>query len=307
MAIALGWSSSGAAYCKFREKHEHERAALSNYGCGPARAGLTTSGQWWRLLSCCFLHGNAGHLLGNMFGLLIWGILVERLFGKGFYLAIYLACGLAGSLTSLGCHPLAVSCGASGAVFGLCGALVSYLAREQGQVPERVLTRLLLGSFGYIGFNLWHGLGNPGIDLAAHIGGLVSGMVFGFAAARPLELASRKALTRRSMVLLAVCVGVVLAGLFVEASKSNAAYGSLFHALRTAYVRGEGPKGFEELVKLYREATWLGDATAQRNLGLKYTQGRGVGQDYGEAVKWYRRAADQGNARAQDELKKLRP
>ena len=277
------------------------QAALLNWGAnwGP----LTTSGQWGRLLSCCFLHWNVPHLLGNMYALLMWGALAERLLGKGFYLGIYLACGLAGSLASLCWHPLVISAGASGAVFGVCGALLGYLARQRGQVPERVLGPLVRGGVVFIAVNLFYGLSHAGIDVAAHAGGLLSGLLFGCAAARPLELDSRKALTRSSIVQLAACVVVVLAGLFALAPKSDPGYGPALNAIGATYELGKGvPKDEAEAVKWYRKAAEQGNASGQWFLGWHYEKGQGVKQDYGEAVKWYRKAAEQGNAGAQNSL-----
>ncbi|HXB58486.1 MAG TPA: rhomboid family intramembrane serine protease, partial [Candidatus Acidoferrales bacterium] len=86
-------------------------------------------GQWWRLLACCFLHGGFLHVLLNMYVLYQVGQLVEKLFGNWFYLLIYLACGICASLTSVWIHPAITSVGASGAIFGLYGALVGYLMR----------------------------------------------------------------------------------------------------------------------------------------------------------------------------------
>lgn len=274
------------------------KVVLLNWGAnwGP----LTTSGQWGRLLSSCFLHWNIGHLVGNMWALLMWGLLAERLFGKGFYLEIYFGCGLAASLASLCWHPLVISAGASGAVFGVCGALLGYLARQPGQMPGSLLGPLLRGAIGFVAANLGLGWTNAGIDQAAHVGGLLSGLVFGWVAARPLELESRKALTSRNLLQLAVCVVVVLAGLFAWVPKAHPAYASMLNSLGVTYARGEGV-GKDEVAaaKWYRKAAELGNPEGEFNLGSVYYNGQGVEKDPTEALKWWRQAGEHGMTNAQ--------
>ncbi len=92
---------------------------------------LTTAGEWWRILTACFLHFGIVHLLCNMYALLLAGLLAERLFGNWFYLAIYIGTGLASSLTSLWWHPELICAGASGAIFGVYGALLGYLVNQR--------------------------------------------------------------------------------------------------------------------------------------------------------------------------------
>lgn len=275
--------------------------ALVSWGAnwGP----LTTTGEWWRLLTCCFLHWNIGHLLGNMCALLIWGLLAERLFGKGFFLAIYLGCSLASSLASLCWNPTVISAGASGAVFGVCGALLGYLARESGEVPESVLGPLLRGGAIFVVFNLFQGLAKSGIDGAAHVGGLFAGLLFGCAAARPLKLKSRKALAGRTVVQFAVCVGVVLGGLFACAPRTHPDYGPALYRFASAYWSGKAvAKDEAAAVKFFRKAAEQGHDTAQYDLGWCYENGRGVKRNDAEAVGWYRKAAEQDNALAQNNL-----
>ena len=273
-------------------------AALLNWGAdwGP----LTTSGQWWASAELLLPSLEYRPPAGNMYALLMWGLLAERLFGKGFYLAIYFGCGLAASLASLCWHPLVISAGASGAVFGVCGALLGYLARQRGQVPLSVLGPLLRGAIGFVAANLLSGAAKTGIDQAAHVGGLLSGLLFGWAAARPLELESRKALTARNLVQLGVCVSVVLAGLFVWAPKAHPEYASKLNSLGVTYARGEGVARDEvAAAKWYRKAAGLGSAEAEFNLGNVYYHGQGVEKDLAEALKRWRQAAEHGLTNAQ--------
>lgn len=183
--------------------------------------------QWWRLLTSCFLHANILHLLFNMYALILVGKLTERLFGNWFFLLIYLGCGITASLTSLWIHPSITSVGASGAIFGLYGALVGYLLREHSGLPRIVAGPILQSAAVFIAFNLFYGfiynaegsvIGNTAhIDLSAHCGGLLSGLVFGFLGARPLELEQRQAATYNRGVALASAIGVLVILMFILA------------------------------------------------------------------------------------------
>ena len=97
----------------------------------------TLNGQWWRTVTCMFLHFGIIHLGFNMWVLWDLGQLVERLVGNVGFLVLYFASGIAGSLASLAWQPLAISAGASGAVFGVAGALLGLIAFRHDSVPSR--------------------------------------------------------------------------------------------------------------------------------------------------------------------------
>ena len=157
----------------------------TNYG------PLTIDGQWWRLLTCTFLHFGILHLALNMWALVVGGSLVERLYGSTAFLLLYLAAGLCGSLSSLLWNPAVNSAGASGAIFGVYGALLAFFLRKDTLIPAVVMRPQRASTITFIGYNLVNGLGHAGIDNAAHIGGLVSGLVLGFVLARPLRVERR--------------------------------------------------------------------------------------------------------------------
>jgi rhomboid protease GluP len=138
---------------------------------------LTLNGQWWRLLSCCFIHIGVFHLLLNMYALLYIGLLLEPILGKARFLTAYIATGIAASLTSLLWNDLLISAGASGAIFGMYGVFVAMLTTNHIEKSARksLLTSILI----FIGYNLLNGM-KGGIDNAAHIGGLLSGLVIGY-------------------------------------------------------------------------------------------------------------------------------
>ena len=146
---------------------------------------LTLGGDWWRLVTSMFVHFGIFHLGMNMFSLYMVGGLVERLFGSMRFLLLYLVAGLCGSMISLVWHPDANSAGASGAIFAIFGALAAYLLDSKNAIPVVVRRKMLKDMAVILIINLVFGM-QAGIDNAAHIGGLIAGVVLGFILARPL-------------------------------------------------------------------------------------------------------------------------
>jgi rhomboid protease GluP len=152
----------------------------ANYG------PLTLTGQWWRLLTAMFLHFGFFHILMNMFCLWALGSLAERLMGRAGFLLLYFATGIAGGLLSLAVHPQLVSAGASGAVFGITGGLITYLWMKKAPL-DFALAKKELTSLGiFVGYNFIYSL-KPGIDIMAHLGGIASGLVIAAALPRFLQ------------------------------------------------------------------------------------------------------------------------
>jgi rhomboid protease GluP len=141
---------------------------------------LTFSGEWWRLLTSVFVHGGLLHIAFNMWCLWNLGALCESLYGQWTYATIYLICGLGASLASAAWHPLGPpSVGASGAIFGLAGALIAAFKLGEFSVPRSALSGTLRSLGGFVVYNLVFGAVIPGIDNTAHIGGLVTGLIVG--------------------------------------------------------------------------------------------------------------------------------
>lgn len=135
-------------------------------------------GEYYRLISAMFLHGGIAHIAFNAFALYSLGPECERLFGTARFLAIYFVSGLAGSLASYALNA-APSLGASGAIFGLIGALSAFyyvLRKELGQFSQAQLGNMA----GIVLINLLIGFTAPGIDNWAHMGGLLGGALVGF-------------------------------------------------------------------------------------------------------------------------------
>ena len=151
---------------------------------GPA----TQDGEWWRLGSAMFLHFGVVHLALNMWALWDGGQLVERMFGPFRFAVIYLLSGVTGNLLSLvNHHGQAVSGGASGAIFGVYGALLVCLWRERRLLHPAEFRWLFWGASGFSVVTIVFGLMIPGIDNAAHIGGFLTGLLSGFGLAHALE------------------------------------------------------------------------------------------------------------------------
>ncbi|MCC6455238.1 MAG: rhomboid family intramembrane serine protease [Caldilineaceae bacterium] len=134
---------------------------------------LVAAGQVWRLFTAMFLHIGVIHLLFNLYALNALGPLVESYFGHLRFTAIYLIAGLFGSLASYAFSPVP-SAGASGAIFGLAGAITVYFLRYRENFGARGRA-ILNNMFLVIGINLVFGMTQPGIDNWGHIGGLLGG------------------------------------------------------------------------------------------------------------------------------------
>ncbi len=143
---------------------------------------LVLQGQYWRLFTAMFLHGSIMHIFLNMLSLFFIGRIVEALYGPVRYLTIYFLSGIAGGLLYLLTSPAGLPLvGASGAIFGVFGALGVFY----------IINRRALGAYGrgaianwffWIGLNLIFGftVGSGFIAMAAHIGGLIAGMILGW-------------------------------------------------------------------------------------------------------------------------------
>jgi rhomboid protease GluP len=141
---------------------------------------LTLDGELWRLFTSTFMHGGIIHLLFNMYAALQVGFILETNIGKYRYIVSYLACGILASIASIAFKDNIVSVGASGAIFGLYGLLLSLLITKRLNIPQEARKNLLTSTSIFIGYNLMFGFAKEGIDNAAHIGGLISGFLIGF-------------------------------------------------------------------------------------------------------------------------------
>ncbi len=167
---------------------------------------LTLGGEWWRLFTCLFVHGGVLHIAFNMWCLWSLGRLCESLYGHWAFGAVYLISGMGASLASILWRPGGVSVGASGAIFGLAGALISAYYLGEFSMPRAAVMGSLKSVVAFVGYNLVFGAMIGHTDNAAHIGGLVTGLVLGALIAKAAPESDQP--FRRIAVLLVVLLGL---------------------------------------------------------------------------------------------------
>lgn len=165
----------------------------------------TLSGEWWRLFTSTYIHIGIIHLAMNMYALLYIGNLLEPILGKVRFMAAYTIAGILGSVASIWWNDVQVSAGASGAIFGMYGVFLALLTTN---IIKESARKSLLGSIGvFVIFNLAYGFRDSNVDNAAHIGGLLSGLLIGFAMLPGIKNPKNAALKYGS-ILLPVVVGL---------------------------------------------------------------------------------------------------
>lgn len=220
------------------------------------------AGDWWRLFSSMFVHIGIIHILLNMYCLASLGPVAENLFGSLRFLALYLLSGVAGAIASAGFHPHIVSAGASGAIFGVAGALVAVIYVGRNPLMESARGRLSTAGIGtFVAYNLIYGFANAGIDNAAHIGGLAAGFLI--ALTLPVgqqSVAEPERPFRTGLVFLASTVALVTAFLGVRQLRHETPE---FETARQELLGGKLQEATDRLERVvsaspsYTEAHWL--------------------------------------------------
>lgn len=165
------------------------------------------SGEYYRLFTSMFLHIGVMHLICNVYSLYVIGKEVESLFGKWKFLVIFILSGICGSTLSLAFLDNTVSAGASGAIFGLLGALLYFGYYYRTYLGVAMKSSVL----PVIIFNLIIGFLNPGIDNAAHIGGLVSGILLAMLVGVPDKSSKTERINGIILTIIYMCFIVYLA------------------------------------------------------------------------------------------------
>jgi rhomboid protease GluP len=170
-----------------------------------AKFGLgIADGEWWRLATTFFVHYSTGHFTLNMMALWFFGWRLERVLGHWTFLALYLACGVTGSVASVIANPEQPGAGASGAVFGVCaGLFVHYALRLRTLSRKQRIKLVALGMCICLAF--WSGFTDLHIDAPCHAGGVAAGVILGCVLSLPF---GRPALIRS---LAFAATGIVLA------------------------------------------------------------------------------------------------
>ncbi|WP_165229250.1 rhomboid family intramembrane serine protease [Aquisphaera insulae] len=197
--------------CLFAYGRQVQIGGLENVGrvidTGATHRDEILEGQAWRLVSGAFMHANIEHLLGNMGLLYILGMACEHAFGVQPFLLLYMAACLTGGLLTMTTEVPTV--GASGAIFGLAGALISlvYVRRRRIEIRDhRVGIVLAIWAV----YTLALGLLSPIVSNACHLGGLLGGLILG-ALLPPAILTDRRAMARSPVTRLqgAIALGVL--------------------------------------------------------------------------------------------------
>jgi rhomboid protease GluP len=202
--------ASGGSFWEFSGKMMY----LFGGNFGPA----TLTGDYWRLVTTGFVHAGLLHIGFNMWCLWSLGQLSERLFGSWITFSVYMLTGVSGALLSTAVHPTHLEIGASGAVFGIAGAILSGIKFGNVAVSSFQKRQIISSMIFFVIFNLAFGAALPGIDNWCHLGGLISGLIFGV----PLALAAatgKKGFEWLTMILAAL----VLAGIGSRVVQARAA------------------------------------------------------------------------------------
>lgn len=156
-----------------------EPSVLNAIRWGADFGPLTFSGEWWRQFTSIFVHFGIIHIGLNMWCLWNLGSALEPLMGPVGFSLTYLFTGLAASATSLAWNPWRASAGASGAIFGVAGAFVTFLLVKKLPIEKSLVQKNLRSMGFFIFYNLLFGAANTHIDNSAHLGGLVAGLILG--------------------------------------------------------------------------------------------------------------------------------
>jgi rhomboid protease GluP len=151
-------------------------------------------------------------LLLNKWALWALGPMVERMLGNLGFAITYLVSGLTGSLASLYWNVDGISAGASGAIFGVVGGMLGFYLRQRSALPRQLLLPLRNAGLTFVIVNVAFGLSVPHIDMAAHLGGLLGGLVCSYLVSQPLDAPARPQAMRALLVLVAFA-GVLFAGI----------------------------------------------------------------------------------------------
>jgi rhomboid protease GluP len=179
---------------------------------------LTLGGQWWRVITNVFVHVGLWHVAVNMWALWSLGMLAERIFGRWHYLYIYLFCGVCGSMASLAWHPWITSAGASGAIFGLAGALIITFRFGRLPIPAEVIKPILRTLVIFTVINIGFGVAVQFVDNSAHLGGFGGGMLAAAIMIQPM-FRGREAQARR--IVAGFVLVLILAGGYFAVQHKN--------------------------------------------------------------------------------------
>jgi len=224
----------------------------ANYG------PYTWSGDWWRLITYNFLHRDLFHIGFNMWCLWDLGALCESLYGTWTFGALYFICGVAGGLVSTGISPYRSSVGASGAIFGLAGALIAGYYLGEFSIPRPMIQMRLRSLLLFVGYNIILGFFGA-TDNLCHLGGLVAGIICGALIAR-LAPSAEDATARIAIIMFAV---LALTGTTLSLERSRA---YIFHVQRGNDLLGQS--SFDDAISELQAAVRANPKYLPARIGL---------------------------------------
>lgn len=232
-------------------------------------------GEYWRLISSVFIHIGLLHILGNSLFLYLCGPLLEKSYGHEKFLIIYMLSGFTGSIFSLLGMKITesvvtISAGASGALFGILGGLISFTVIAKKNLPARLYRSLIMNLLLLVSLNLLINLIIPGIDMLAHIGGLFAGLFLGYLL-QPEVMVKKEIFTNKflkPLIAFIFLLSLVFSSLIALTPPHNLPF-----YIGTAHLKEENFTGAEEAFKK-ASAIEPERADIYFNLGLSY-----LGQD----------------------------
>jgi rhomboid protease GluP len=243
---------------------------------GADHGPLVADGQWWRLLTNTFVHVGILHIGLNMWVFRSLGTAVERLFGNAAFALVYIASALGASITSMLWNPAGVSAGASGAIFGVAGAFLAFFLGHRQAMPTALFRSMTKSLVQFVAINTVFGFIVPGIDNAAHLGGLATGFVAGAVLNRDVRVTPTLDLRRVVRGTLLIAGLLAIAWLIPWRVRTDAQTGPRQYF--TSAERALDEKDFTEVVRVAGEwlVAWPDDARAWEMRGV----GRfGLGED----------------------------
>ena len=203
----LMWMSGGMTFTSANE------SVLIGFG-SKVNPLIDEQHQYWRLVTCVFIHIGFAHLIMNNYALWILGQEIEQIYGSSRFVLLYLASGIVGSLSSYVFMPQNRSAGASGAIFGLFGVMATFAFRYRKEIPAALRRDIIRRIIPIILINLAFGFLVRVVDNSAHIGGLLAGI--GLALIVPYKRPGEVASGRMWKVAEIACLAIIVVS-FVEA------------------------------------------------------------------------------------------
>lgn len=199
--------------------------------------------QWWRTFTNIFIHIGVLHLAVNMYSL--WGVggFVERMLKPPMYVLVYLLCGLGGSFASVLWNPAGVSAGASGAIVGLFGFVIGFAIQARALLPPDAVKSLWSGILATLALNVFLAFSVSYLDNAAHLGGLVVGILSGFVGtASAIEREGKGASFGSQVIVIAAVIGLGVLAMVRTENNPNALTAEAMLKAEAAYQKHDLPE-----------------------------------------------------------------